>query len=490
MGVSPGESSSSVTTMDRLRMFVFGQPLEQETSIYPVPQSDRRYGFWSLSAMFAGTQIAVSFFIVGASMIRGVPVWQAMVAVLIGYLVGFFLNGLIGAVGQREGIPTMVASRPSFGIRGAILPIIIVFIELGGWNAVHIALGALALKLLVVGSGLAPDTNAVFIGCVIFFGALTLLITTRGGLAIRKMNLVVVPLLLVTMGYLAFIALGEKSLGTVLTTSPEGPNTFIFLIDIAIISALTWAPLMADYTRMGINPRPTFAAAWLSMAVVGTFMHSIGMFSASGLGMENPILALNDGSILSIIGMFAILFSTLTTAVLILYSSSISGITIAESFGIELKFWQVALIVALPSMFLAGFINVVLFVLPFLEWLGALLTPVFGVMLADYYITRKRQLNLEELYRGAASVFWGTKGVNLNGYTAAVIGALTYVALVIWVRPVAPWILASVITIAVSGALYVALEAKRPNGRKGVAPSMDRPAVESRRPMEDEIARG
>lgn len=452
--------------MDRLKMFVFGQPLEQETHIYPVPQSDRRYGFWSLSAMFAGTQIAVSFFIVGASMIRGVPVWQAMIAVLIGYLAGLFLNALIGAVGQREGIPTMVASRPSFGVRGAILPIIIVFIELGGWNAVHIALGALALKLLLVGSGLAPDTNAVLIGCVIFFGVLTLLITTRGGLAIRKMNLIVVPLLLVTMGYLAVVALGDKSLGTVLTTAPEGPNTFIFLIDIAIISALTWAPLMADYTRMGIKPRPTFAAAWLSMAVVGTFMHSIGMFSASGLGMENPILALNDGSILSVIGTFAILFSTLTTAVLILYSSSISGVTIAESFGIEIKFWQVALMVGIPSMILAGFINVVLFVLPFLEWLGALLTPVFGVMLADYYIRRRRQLDLDELYRGAASTFWGTKGVNLNGYAAAVVGALSYVALVIWVRPVAPWILASVITIAVSGALYVALEKKRPNGRR------------------------
>ena len=466
MGATPEVSESSVTTTDRLRMFVFGQPLDQETNIYPVPQSDRRYGFWSLSAMFAGTQIAVSFFIVGASMIRGVPVWQAMIAVLIGYLVGFFLNALIGAVGQREGIPTMVASRPSFGMRGAILPIIIVFIELGGWNAVHIALGALALKLLLVGSGLAPDTNAVLLACVAFFGVLTLLITTRGGLAIRKLNLVVVPLLLVTMGYLAYVALGDKSLGQVLTTAPEGPNSFVFLIDIAIISALTWAPLMADYTRMGIKPRPTFAAAWLSMAVVGTFMHSIGMFSASGLGIENPILALNDGSILSVIGTFAILFSTLTTAVLILYSSAISGVTIAESFGLDLKFWQVALIVALPSMILAGFINVVLFVLPFLEWLGALLTPVFGVMLADYYIRRRRQLDLDELYRGAASTFWGTKGVNLNGYAAAVLGALTYVALVVWVRPVAPWILASVVTIIVSGALYVALEKRRPNGRR------------------------
>lgn len=73
MGVSSGASNSSVTTMDRLRMFVFGQPLEEETHILPVPQSDWRYGFWSLSAMFAGTQIAVSFFIVGASMIRGSP---------------------------------------------------------------------------------------------------------------------------------------------------------------------------------------------------------------------------------------------------------------------------------------------------------------------------------------------------------------------------------------------------------------------------------
>lgn len=480
-------STRTPTGMDRLKMLVFGSPLEQETSIHPVPQSERRYGFWSLSAMFAGTQIAVSFFIVGASMIRGIPVWQAMIAVLIGYLAGFFLNGLIGAVGQREGIPTMVASRPSFGMRGSILPVVIVFIELGGWNAVHIALGALALKLLLVGAGVVPDSNAVLIGCVVFFGALTLLITTRGGLAIRKMNIVVVPLLLVTMGYLAYIALGDKTLGAVLTSSAEGPNTFVFLVDIAIVSALTWAPLMADYTRMGIKPVPTFAAAWLSMAVVGTFMHSIGMFSASGLGIENPILALDDGSLLSVIGTFAILFSTLTTAVLILYSSSMSGVTIAESFGFHPKFWQVALLVALPSMILAGFINVVLFVLPFLEWLGALLTPVFGVMLADYYVSRKRRLDIDELYRGQSSVFWGTGGFNVNGYAAAIVGAILYVVLVVWVRPLAPWILASVITIVVSGGLYTLLEANRPNGR--ISGHAGGRAVTPAAPQDEEVGR-
>lgn len=471
-------TTESIGAFERARLFVFGSPLVEETSIHPVPQRDRQFGFWGLAAMFAGTQIAVSFFIVGASMVRGLPVWQAMLAVLVGYLLGFLLNASIGMVGQREGIPTMVACRPAFGTRGSILPVIIVFLELGGWNAVHIALGALALKLLLVGAGIAPDTYAVLVGCVVFFGIVTLLITTRGGLAIKKMNTVIVPLLLITMGYLAVMALGDKTLGAVLTSSGEGSNNFMFVLDIAIISALTWAPLMADYTRMGIKPVPTFMASWLPMALVGTFMHSIGMFSAAGLGMENPILALTGGSIAALIGTLVILFSTLTTAVLILYSSSMAGITAAESFGFRPPFWAVALVIALPSMILAGFLNVVFFVLPFLEWLGALLTPVFGVMLADYFLVRRQRLDLDELYRGRHSTFWRVGGFNPNGYLAAIVGALFYIALVLWVRPVAPWLLASVVTIVVSGGLYMALEARRSLSDNATGPyAGDQPAA-------------
>ena len=90
---------------------------------------------------------------------------------------------------------------------------------------------------------------------------------------------------------------------------------------------------------------------------------------------------------------------------------------------------------------------------------GRPVAPVFGVMLTDYFVIRRKTgPQVEELYKGRESIFWGVGGFNLNGYAAAVLGAIVYVVLVVWVRPEAPWVLASVVTLIVSSCLYVILQ--------------------------------
>jgi len=450
-------------------MVVFGAPLEAEESILPISKERRTYGLLSMFLMFAGTQIAISFFVVGASTLRGVTVASALLAVLLGYgVIGGWLTSLIGRIGFSEGVPTMVAARPSFGVRGSILGVIITLVELGGWNAVHVALGGNALYLLLTILNLVPATPAWMLACVMFIGVLALVIASRGGIAIKNLALVVVPILFVVLIYITIVAAASKPWGEILAFQTEGTGNPLYIFDIMIISALTWAPLCADYSRLTKTRAAGTLGILAALLIVGTGMHGIGMISAAGVGEANPLNAMaRIGGIAGFVALFTIVFATLTTAVMLLYSSSMSLINTVESFGGKGRLWWASLVIGVPCIVLACFIQVIYFVIPYLDLLGLALCPLFGVMLFDYYFLRRSKgFKTDDLYASGKGSYWGFKGFNVAGYTAWVVGAVAYELLMRFVKPMYPWVIVSVCTLLIAGVLYLILVKALPVERK------------------------
>ncbi|KJS85615.1 MAG: hypothetical protein JM58_08140 [Peptococcaceae bacterium BICA1-8] len=447
-----------LTFWDRMKLLIFGAPLEGEDSLTPISMDKRSYNLLDTFLMFAGTQIAISFFVVGAGTVQGETVLRAFIAVLLGYgLIGGLLVGFVGRIGFKEGIPTMVATRPSFGIRGSLLPVLVTFVELGGWAAVQIALGGNALYLLLVVMNKGWEGTGLAIFSALFVGICTLLIATRGGVAIKKMSLFVVPLLLVATLYIAFIALGNHSFFELLNMKNEGNSNMLYIFDVMVISALTWAPMAADYTRLGKTSSGSRNGILLAFIFVTPAMHLIGMISSVGLGVPNPITALGSTGLGGMIALFTILFATLTTAVLILYSTAMAGINVVESFGKKITLWQAALIIGLPAIILSTRMEVIFFVIPWLEWLGIGLAPIFGVMLFDYFFIHRNGFITEELYNEEKSRYWGHKGFNLAGYGAAILGGIIYYLVMHYVKPVQPWVMASLVSMVISGVVYLLL---------------------------------
>ncbi|MHB1405312.1 MAG: purine-cytosine permease family protein [Desulfitobacteriaceae bacterium] len=448
-----------MSAWDRLKFLVFGAPMEGEDDIRPFGMDKRKYSFLDIFLIFSGTQIAISFFVVGAGTVQGLTVLQAFVAVFLGYgIVGGLIVGFIGKIGFNEGIPTMVATRSAFGIRGSILPVIITFIELTGWTAVQVALGGSALNTLIVSVNPALQSNATLIISVVIIGVATLLIATRGGRTIKKMSDLVVPILIISLIYVAYIAMGKYSFGQILNMKNEGTNTFLSIFDVMIVSALTWAPMAADYTRMGKTSKGSMYGVWLSLLIVTPVIHMIGMISAVGLGVPNPLTALGSG-IGSLIALFMILFATLTTSVLILYSTAMAGINMMESFGKKVPLWAVATVVGIPAIILATKLEVVFFVIPYLDYLGGLLAPLFGIMIFDYYFTNRGKLSTDDLYKESGR-YWGQGGFNVPGYISWIVGAVSYFYLLKMVRPYHSWVIVSLISLVLSGIIYLILKKK------------------------------
>lgn len=452
-----------LSAFERLKLLIFGTPLDGEDDIKPISLDQRRYNWLDIFLIFSGTQIAISFFVVGSGTVQGLEVWQAFLAVFLGYgVVGGILCGIIGKIGFREGIPTMVASRSPFGIRGSILPVIITFIQLSGWTAVQVALGGSALSTLIIAFNPKLQGQGILIFSVLIVGLATILIATRGGMIIKKMSKIVVPILLLSLAYVAYIAMDGHTFSEILTMKNEGDMKFLSVFDVMIISALTWVPLTADYTRMAKSERGSLHGIWMSLLLVTPIVHLIGMISSVGLGVANPLTALDNGAG-SLIALFMILFATLTTSVLILYSTAMAGINVVESFGKKIPLWLISTIVGIPAILLATRLEVVFFVIPFLEYLGIALAPMFGIMIADYFVTNKGAYQKEHLYAEGSGKYWGFKGFNVAGYTSWIFGAIVYYILLTYVKPDNQWVIVSIISMLVAGIVYSILKKQKTN---------------------------
>jgi len=80
----------------------------------------------------------------GALLVPALNLGTALVAILVGTVVGVLLLALAGLIGARTGVPTMVLLRPTLGLRGSFLPTVLNLAQLIGWTAFEFWVMALA----------------------------------------------------------------------------------------------------------------------------------------------------------------------------------------------------------------------------------------------------------------------------------------------------------------------------------------------------------
>jgi purine-cytosine permease-like protein len=116
-----------------------------------------------------------------------------------------------------------------------------------------------------------------------------------------------------------------------------------------------------------------------------------------------------------------VLFSTFTTTFLDIYSTAISGLVMAPKLGERKGIILGGVLGTATALFFPTLMNYEHFLL----FIGAMFCPLFGVVLADYFLMRKGSLAVEDLYRREGQ-YWFTKGVNLRAILAWAIGFVVY----------------------------------------------------------------
>ena len=435
--------------------------------IEPIPKEERNLRGLDFFLLWAGAAVSLAEIWAGglvAPLGLGLGLW----AILLGHLVGNMPFALGGVIGSRWGIPTMVAVRPSFGIRGSYFASALNVIQLIGWTAV----------MLIICGG-AADAISKFYGFsnptlwIILAGVITTLWAFVGHTLwkwLQRISVAALLLLCVAMTTVVFQNYGW----TMLSGIPrEKGFPFMIGMDLVIAMPISWLPLVSDYSRFAADSKSSFWGTWIGYFVISSWMYLVGLAAGlatrsadpSGVVME---LLLKFGW--AVPALIIVLFSTFTTTFLDIYSTAISGLNIVPTLGEK------------RGIVLGGILGTVTaLVFPtlleyehFLLFIGAMFCPLFGVVLADYFLLRKGALRMEDLYREGGP-YWFAHGVNLVALLAWVVGFIVYMGFspmltekVLGVKASLPWPIGSSLpSMIVAGVIYLAFERYGRGTRRG-----------------------
>ncbi len=448
-------------------------PRLYNADLAPTAPDARTWGTYNYIALWFSMSMEVTTYMLAAGLIAGgMNWWQAVLTILLGnciVLIPMLLNAHAGA---KYGIPFPVFVRAPFGWRGANVPALLRAIVACGWFGIQCWIGGEAIAAMV--GVLAPTLAAsqpVLWTCFLGFWALNMLVVFRGVESIRFLQSFSAPLMAVlSISLLAFLWHKAGGLGPMLQAPSRFHTTPEFLR--FFVPALTgmvgyWATLslnIPDFTRYARSQDSQIVGQAFGLPVAMTLYSSLGIACTSasavlfGHPIWNPVELLGrfHQPVVAFLAMVGLLVATLNVNIganVVGPSNDFSNLAprhisfrtgglITGLLGLAIMPWRLMSSSANFTGWLIGY--------------SGLLGPVAGIMVADYFLLRHRQLNLADLYRRTGAYTY-TEGINPRAIAALVAGiALALVGLVI---PALSWLYSGAwfVGFLTSGAVYLLL---------------------------------
>ncbi|MDR3363602.1 MAG: cytosine permease [Clostridiales Family XIII bacterium] len=421
----------------------------------PTTFAERTWNTYHISMLWVGMAICIpSFMMASGAVGYGLPVWAAILNVILGNAIILVPIQLNSHAGTKYGIPFPAFSRLTFGMRGAQIPTISRAITACGWNMVQSLTGGAALLFMV--KALVPSFNDASVPAQVVTFLIFLVIcgyvTARGNKAIRVFESFSSPVLVVLSVLLLIWAtiLASKagfSFGDVFTSnisagglegSPQYAYWFLFALNGNIGFWATMALNIPDFSRYAKSQKVQFRGQMYGMlpgmafcAIVGAF-YAQATFLSLGTAFFSPVDALgvlNDGSALMRVVVFivgiGVVFATMTTNIAANIVAPANGFSNLAPSKIGYKLGTliaciVAIVYYLPYMASENFAG---FMFTFLNVYGGFLAPLASIFIIDYYFVKKRNVDVQALYQ-KNSRYWYTGGFNLSAVIAWVVGAI------------------------------------------------------------------
>ena len=410
-------------------------------------EADRRtWGTYDFAALWIGLSIVTTTYTLASGLIAaGMTWWQGLLTVSLGNLIVLIPMLLNAHPGTKYGIPFPVLVRSSFGIRGANVAAMARALVACGWFGIQTWIGALAVDTLMatLWSGWADigAHKAIAFGA---FWLVELAIILRGIEGIRWLERTAAPLLL--GGSLALLIWGFDAgggIGNVFSASSKlvtDDQTFWSLFAPGLAANIGyWITLslnIPDFTRYARNQKSQVVGQALAMPTTMTAFSFLGIAVTAativvyGEAIWDPVALvarlLGDLPALLVLAMIIIVIAQLSTnmaANVVSPSNDFSNLSPRQiSFRLGGVITAVIGIVSLPWKL---YEDVGAYIFTWLVGYGSLLAAFGGVMIVDYWILRKQQLDLPDLYRpGPGGRYWFTNGFNLRALGAVAIGVV------------------------------------------------------------------
>ena len=388
------------------------------------PQKHRIMGRVSYLLAWFGGCVSIGTFTMGSSIVGTLNLLQASLAIAIGCFVIGIALALNGAAGYKYGIPFMVQARAAFGFAGTRFPGLVRAVPAIVWYGFQSWIGAGALN--AVSATLFGFDNLVLY--FILFQFLQIGLSIFGFKGIKWLENVGSGFILLALVYMFYSVINRY--GDEITTNlvnmegtwglPFWGATMLFL---GIYSTMMLN--VSDYSRElkeGTKPGLLTVIYAMSILPCTLFMGLIGLMVSGATGVSDPIQVFAsavDNTPLLVITLLFIAFAQVTTNVL----NNVVPPTYILMDVFKLKFRTSTILVGLLAFCTFPWelvkdessAGLQLFVQTYSAFLG----PIFAVMVVDYFILRRRKLDLDKLYDENGPY----RGVNYGAVIAALAGA-------------------------------------------------------------------
>jgi purine-cytosine permease-like protein len=423
--------------------------------VEPIPDSERHGSPVNQFAVWFTASLNVPVMLLGFyPVLYGLSLWQSLLSVFAGAVLGAVGMGLLSAMGTKLGVAVQIQARGACGYFGNFAPVAIVNVfAAAGWAAVNTVFGALALVQLVS----MPFWLAAVIVSVVQF-AISLYGYNMIHLVARWMTLVLGGLTLA----LTVIALGKAD-----WSFGANPKADLFIGEAGGIVTmfgfffsflLAWMPFASDYSRYLPASTPSRKVAWwtgLGNFASVLWMGWLGVFVAKasdGLGLIDAVKHLTGS--FGTVAMIVVLLSLWTVNGLNIYGGSISLLTLRVPVSRATGVGLVTLAALLLALWAHGDVYGRFYA--FLVVSGYFISPYIVVILLDWVLRRRVERPVGELYDRGRAFDWG--------FVAWLAGCAASVPFWVWTKYTGPFAaahsswgdLSYYVAAIVAGIVYVA----------------------------------
>jgi nucleobase:cation symporter-1, NCS1 family len=443
-GLSPGPAKAGQRDFVEVTEDLSGSPL-WNPDLAPTPLSRRTWSTYHIAALWIGMSVVITTYTLASGLMQQGMTWrQAMLTILLGNTVVLVPMILNAHAGTKYGVSFPVLCRASFGVRGANVPAMLRALVACGWFGIQTWIGGLALNTLLIAawpawSGVAAN---VWIAFAVFW-AIQVWIIVHGLEGIKKLEGWSAPLLLAGGALLLMWAVRRGGgLGYVLDQSVRLQTTqtpFWQLFPAALTANVGyWATLslnIPDFTRYARSQRSQALGQAFGLPATMTAFAFIGVAVTSativifGEAIWDPValIARIGSPAIIIFGALIVLLAQLTT------NMAANVVSPANDFSSlsprRISYVTGGLITAVIGILMMPwklYADAAAYIFTWLIGYSSLMGAIGGILIADYWVLRKRHLSLPDLFRVDGQYSY-SNGVN----TRAVLVLITAVLPVI-----------------------------------------------------------
>ncbi len=396
-------------------------PQLYNTDLAPAAPAGRTWGAFDIFSMWMSDVHSVGGYTFAASLFfLGLTGWQVLLSMLVGIVAVYLLINLIGRPSLKYGIPYPVVARMSFGVMGANLAAIVRGVVGIVWYGVQTYFASKAVQVLVL--TFAPGAEALTHNSIVglstlgwlsflFMWFFQLVIFLNGMETIRKFIDFCGPAVYVVMFALALWILSQSGLSSLSLQlgKPAEGSILAHMANAAMLIVAYFAALLlnfGDFARFARDERSMKLGNLLGLPLnflvfaIITVIVTAGSLKVFGEAIMDPVHIVERIGNPWVVALGSITFIVATMGINIVANFVSPAYDIANLKPDKISFRLGGLITSILSVLVCPwlFVSSPQAITIFVSIFGAVLGPMFGIIICDYYLVRRQTVVMDDLY--------------------------------------------------------------------------------------------